>query len=285
MVTWPKGAKPRPVSISLQYNGQQFEVNPVGTMLTITAKDQSVPGNVDGATVSLTSDPDVNAVSLSFTVGPAPSTLPKGANMSRQCSEASGSSCVTTVIGGPGEVNPLPNTPLKIVSVASDANCPGVTFTASSTKAITASWTTDTPGSSCTATFAVADAQPRVSAGDRLGTVTLDLLGFPAGPSELRQVAFGNGTVTLAVSGGAGVSYPAITGYAIYDGNTKVTTCGADGVCAPITGLTNGAKRTYYGEGRQQRWRVPCFSERDRVELRTARAAGKRHMGAYQNYG
>ena len=91
----------------------------------------------------------------------------------------------------------------------------------------------------------MADAQPRVSAGDRLGTLTLDLLGFPAGPAELRQVAFGNGTVTLAVSGGAGVSYPAITGYAIYEGSTKVTTCGADGVCAPITGLTNGAKHTY----------------------------------------
>ena len=245
MVTWPKGATPRAVDIALQYSGQQFVVTRVGTMLTVTAKDRSVPGNVDGATVSLTSDPDVPAVSLSFTVGPAPSLLPKGASVSRQCSEAAGSSCVITVIGGPGEVNPLPNTPLTISGVSSDANCPGVSFAITSSKAITASWSLDTPGSTCTATFAVTDAATRTSAGNRLGTVTLDLLGFPSAPSEIRQAAFGDGTVTLVVSGGAGVSYPAVTGYAIYEGSTKVTTCGADGTCAPITGLTNGAKHTY----------------------------------------
>ena len=61
----------------------------------------------------------------------------------------------------------------------------------------------------------------------------------------MRQVAFGNGSLTLSVSSGAGVSYPAITGYAIYEGSTKVQTCGADGACAPITGLTNGVKHTY----------------------------------------
>ena len=109
----------------------------------------------DGA---LPSDPDVPAVSLSFTVGPAPSLLPKGATVPRQCSQASGSSCVIPVIGGPGEVNPLPNTPLAIASVAADTNCPGVTFTVTSSTAITASWSPDTPGSTCTATFAVKDA-------------------------------------------------------------------------------------------------------------------------------
>ena len=66
--------------------GQQFAVTRVGTVLTITAEDRSVPGNVDGATVSLPSDPDVPAVSLSFTVGPAPSTFPKAATIARQCS-------------------------------------------------------------------------------------------------------------------------------------------------------------------------------------------------------
>ena len=216
-----------------------------------------MPGNVDGATVSLPSDPDVHAVSLSFTVGPAPSTFPKGANVvAPMLCRRRVKSCTITVIGAPGEVNPLPETPLRWLSVGPDPNCPGVTFSAVGTRAITASWTTDTAGSTCTATFAVKDAQPRVSAGDRVGTVTLDLLGFPAGPAEVRQVAFGNGTLTLSVCGGAGVSYPAITGYAIYEGTTKVQTCGADGVCAQITGLTNGGKAHVFGKGRQQRWRI-----------------------------
>ena len=245
MVTWPKGATPRSVDIALQYLGQQFEVTRVGTNLTVTAKDRSVPGNVDGATVSLTSDPDVAAVSLSFTVGPAPSLLPKGASINRQCSQAAGTSCVITVIGGAGEVNPLPNTPLEVTSVTPDANCPGVSFIVKSARTVMASWTVDTPGSTCTATFTVKDALARVSAGDRVGTITLDLQGYPASPAEVRQVAFGDGTLTLAVTGGTGVSYPPITGYAIYEGATKVATCGADGVCPQLTGLSNGVKHTY----------------------------------------
>ena len=245
MVSWPTGATPRAVDIDFSYNGQQFDVSRVGTVLTITGQDRSVPGKVDGATVSLPSDPDVPAVSLSFTVGPAPSTLPKAAVVSRQCSQATGSSCTVTVVGAPGEVNPLPDTPLEIRSVDQDPNCAGVTFGVGSPTAITASWTTDAPGSTCTAVYTVADAQGRVSAGDRVGTLTIDLQGFPAAPSEARQVAFGDGTLTLGVTEGTGVSYPAITGYAVYDGATRVSTCGAAGQCAPITGLRNGQHHTY----------------------------------------
>jgi len=245
MVTWPEGAAPRPVDFDFQYNGQQFVVTRIGTLLTIAANDRSVPGNVDGATVSLPSDTDVPAVSLSLRVGPAPSELPQGATVAHQCSQAAGASCVITVVGGPGEVNPLPDTPLEVVAVTPDANCPAVSFTVSSAKAITASWTADAPGATCTATYTVKDAQGRISAGARVGTLTVDLLGYPAGPAEARQVAFGDGTLTLAVTGGAGVSYPAITGYAVYEGATKVTTCDAAGSCPPITGLSNGVKHTY----------------------------------------
>jgi len=246
MVTWPTGATPRPVAIDFSYSGQQFDIVRVGDVLTITAQDRSVPGNVDGATVRLTSDPDVPAVSLSFTVGPAPSALPKGATISRQCSQASGSSCTVTVIGAPGEINPLPGTPLEIASVASDPNCPTVSFGLASASAITASWTSDAPGATCTANFTVRDAQGRLSAGDRTGTVYLDLQGFPAAPSEARQVAFGDGSLTLAVSASAGgISYPSVTGYAVYEGANKVTTCGSDGSCAALTGLQNGTKHTY----------------------------------------
>jgi len=246
MVSWPEGATARPVDIAFEYSGQQFTYQREGTVLTVTAQDRAVPGNVDGATVRLTSDPEVPAVSLSFRVGPAPSLLPKGATVSRQCSQASGSSCTIDVIGGPGEVNPLPGTPLEIASVQPDPSCPGVTFTASGTSAITAWWTSDSPGATCTAVFTVKDAQGRISAGDRVGTLYLDLQGFPAAPAEVRQVAFGDTTLQLAVTGSAtGVSYPAISGYAIYEGSSRVTTCNADGTCQPITGLVNGVKHTY----------------------------------------
>lgn len=246
MVTWPEGAASRPVEIALAYSGQQFDIVRVGDLLTITARDRSVPGNVDGATVTLPSDPDVQAVSLTFTVGPAPSALPKGATVTRQCSQSAGGSCTITVVGAPGEVNPLPGTPLEVVSVSQGATCPGVTFSVSGSDAITAAWTPDAPGATCSVSFAVRDAQGRVSAGARLGAVNLDLQGYPAAPAELRQTDFGDGSVTLAVSPSAtGISYPAITGFAVYEGSTKVTTCGADGSCAPITGLVNGDKHTY----------------------------------------
>ena len=246
MVSWPEGAAPRPVDIAFDYSGQQFTYEREGAVLTLTAQDRAVPGNVDGATVRLISDPDVPAVSLSFRVGPAPSVLPKGATVARQCSQAAGSSCTITVVGAAGEVNPLPGTPLEVASVQADPSCPGVSFTVAGPDAITAWWTSDSPGATCTAIFTVKDAQGRVSAGDRVGSLLLDLQGFPATPAEVRQVAFGDTTLQLAVTGSAtGVSYPAISGYAIYEGSTKVTTCSADGSCAPITGLVNGVKHTY----------------------------------------
>jgi len=245
MVTWPRGAAARAVDIALTYSGQQFDVTRAGDVLTITGEDRAIPGNVDGATVSLTSDPDVPAVSLSFTVGPVPSVLPKGGTVVRQCSQATGSSCVIGVIGAPGEVNPFPGTPLVLTSVSSDANCTSVAFSVSSTTAILASWTQDAAGATCNATYTVRDAQGRLSAGDRAGTISLDLQGFPAAPAEVRQVAFADGSATLQVSPSSGVSYPSITGYAIYDGATKVATCGSDGSCPAITGLDNGVKVTY----------------------------------------
>ena len=245
MVTWPRGATPRAVEIALTYSGQQFDVTRDGDVLTVTAEDRAVPGNVDGATVSLTSDSDVPAVSLSFTVGPAPSLLPKGGTVIRQCSQASGSSCVIGVIGAAGEVNPLPGTPLVLASVTSDANCPSVSFSVISSTSIVASWGQDSPGATCTASFTVRDAQGRLSAGDRAGTLSLDLQGFPAAPAEVRQVGFTDGTATLQVSPSSGVSYPSITGYAVYDGATKVVTCSSDGSCPAITGLHNGVKTTY----------------------------------------
>lgn len=247
MVSWPAGAQARPVEIAQSYSGEMFEVTRSGTQLTVSARSrESIPGQADAITVSLPSDPTTPAVSLTLKVGPAPSRLPKGASVVRTCSQASGSSCEVTVVGASGEVNPLPDVPLELVSVTAGGSCPDVTFSMVGTSAIRASWTADAPGAVCDASFAVRDAQGRVSAGNRLGALSIDLQGFPGAPAEVRQVAFGDGTARLAVSpGGARSSYPAISGFSVYDGNREVASCDPGGNCSEITGLTNGDKRTY----------------------------------------
>lgn len=246
LVTWPVGATGRAVEFSHVYQGEQFTVTRSGTGLSIVASDQAIPGAVDTVTVSLPSDPETPAVTLSLEVGPAPSTLPKGGTTAKQCSQASGSSCEIPVIGAAGEVNPLPGTPLELVSVSTDATCRGVTFSVASDTTVRASWSADAPGAVCDATFVVRDAQQRLSSGDRLGRVSLDLQGYPAGPGSVTQASYGDGTVTLAVTPGAAAqSYPAITGFRITRDGAEVATCTAAGACSQITGVPNGEKRQY----------------------------------------
>lgn len=246
MVSWPSGSTTRPVEFSAVYSGEQFEFSVKGDTVTVTAKDKSVPGKADTATVSLPSDPDTAAVSLSLKVGPAPSELPKGGSVVKKCSQADGSSCTVTVIGAKGEVNPLPGTALELVDVKGASECSSVTFATSGTGAVTASWTGDTPGAVCNAVFSVRDAQGRISGPDRQGTISIDLQGYPAAPAEVKQVSFGDGTATLAVSpGGASSSYPSVQGFALYRGTTKVATCDSKGACPQVTGLKNGDKQTY----------------------------------------
>ena len=246
MVSWPDGATTRPVTFSAVYSGEQFEYSVRGDTVTVTAKDKSVPGKVDTVTVSLPSDPDTAAVSLALEVGPAPSELPKGGSVVKECTQASGSSCTVTVIGAKGEVNPLPGTALELVDVKGASECSAMSFAMASATTVTASWTGDSAGGKCEAVFSVKDAQGRVSGADRRGSISIDLLGFPAAPAELRQVSFGDGTATLAVSpGGASSSYPNAQGYALYRGSTKFATCDANGVCPQVTGLKNGDKQTY----------------------------------------
>ncbi|WP_062130719.1 Ig-like domain-containing protein [Demequina aestuarii] len=246
MVSWPQGAAARAVGFFTDYSGQHFDVSRAGTELTVTAKDASIPGRQDVVTVSLPSDPATPATSLSLEVGPAPSELPKGASVVQRCSQASGSSCTVTVAGVSGEVNPLPGTPLELVDVAGAASCPQVTWSRVDGRTVRATWAQDAPGAVCDATFTVRDAQGRVSAGDRQGAISLDLQGFPAAPAEIRQTAFADGRVTLAVTPGpASAAYPAISGFEVYAGNAQVATCSARGTCPELSGLTNGDKRQY----------------------------------------
>jgi len=217
------------------YRGDQFTVSRSGAILTVTADDAARPGREEAVSVSLPSHPDAVGAALNLTVGPAPSELPKGGTASQRCSQSDGnSSCTITVIGASGEINPLPGTPLALVSVGSPANCTGVTFTKASATAVRASWSNDAPGAAdCTASFVVADAQGRTSAGDRNGTVLLDLQGLPAAPTRLEWIGFSASSVTLRVIADTS-SYPSIDGFRITAGGRVVATCDASGACPEI---------------------------------------------------
>ena len=110
------------IQYAFEQAGGAFEVTQEGSILTITGADTAVPGAEDVALVSVTSHPAVPPARLILRVGAAPSTLPQGASVTQQCSQAAGSSCVITVVGGPGEVNPLPRTPLEVVEVRADGS-------------------------------------------------------------------------------------------------------------------------------------------------------------------
>lgn len=245
MVTWPGGQVGDPVSLAFDFAGASLQAHAEGNTVTVTAADDARPGTQERATVSATSHDDVEPTSLTFTVGEAPSQLPRGGTASQLCRTTEGSSCDILVVGIPGEMNPLPRTPLELVSVQPSQGCRGVTFQVASTTHVRASWGADTPGATCRARFEVRDAQGRTSGGDAMGIVLLDLHGVPAAPGGVRQIGYDDGQVMLRVDPGAArAAYPALQGFRVtFDGH-EVATCGADGGC-PVIHAPNGEPRTY----------------------------------------
>ncbi|RLK48929.1 Ig-like domain-containing protein [Microbacterium telephonicum] len=245
MVGWAGKEDYPSLQYDLSYRGDQFTVVRDGRQVTITAADTARPGREEAAAVTLPSHPNARPAALNLVVGPAPSLLPKGGSTAQTCSQASGNtSCTITVIGAGGEVNPLPGTPLALVSVTDPVACPGVTFRTAGTGVIRASWGADTPGAAdCTASFTVADAQGRQSSGDRDGRVTLDLQGLPSAPTRVDWTGYTGTGVTLRVIGGS-PSYPSVDGYRITLDGAVVATCDAGGVCPPISAPA-GQQLTY----------------------------------------
>lgn len=245
MVRWAGVADEDALAFAVDYSGDQFEVASDGGVLTVTALDDARPGREEQVAVSLPSHPDARAASLVLTVGPSPSTLPRGGSAAQTCSQSDGrSSCTIEVIGADGEVNPLPGTPLRVVAASSAGNCDGVTFAPAGESAVRASWRADAEGAArCAGTFVVEDAQGRQSSGDRNGSIFLDLRGLPADPTRLEWTAYTADSVTLRVVSDAG-SYPAVEGYRITSGGREVATCPASGRCEPITAPV-GEQRVY----------------------------------------
>lgn len=246
MTSWQLGREDAGgVRYALESSGSAFAVSLDGSVVTVTGDDRALPGTENAAVVSITSHEAVAPARLVLRVGAAPSTLPQGGTTSSQCSQAAGTSCTIEVVGIPGEVNPLPRTPLEVVAVRPTASCTGVSFSVASPTSVAASWNDDTPGASCTAVVTLRDAQGRTTASTRDARVTLDLLGYPRSPASVRQTAFADGSLTLRVDPGeAGRAYPGLSGFTVRTGGQTVGQCAPDGSCPPIS-APNGEQREY----------------------------------------
>jgi hypothetical protein len=250
------------IQYSVEPAGAAFDVSLAGSIVTVVGADRAVPGTETAALVGVTSHPSVAPARLVLRVGAAPSTLPQGGSVAQQCSQASGTSCTVTVVGAGGEVNPLPRTPLEVVDVRPTGACVGVSFRVASAAAVTASWTADAPGATCTASFSVRDAQGRITASERDGRIFLDLQGYPKAPASIRQTAYGDGTVTLRVDAGeARLAYPGLSGFVVRSTGAEVARCSADGTC-PVIPAPNGEQRVY------EAWAVNAVGE-SRASVRT----------------
>ncbi len=245
MTTWQLREDWAGIRYAVDYSGSDFEVSLDGSIVTVTGADRAVPGAEEAAIVSVTSHTGVAPVRLIIRVGSAPSTLPQGGSLSKQCTQAAGTSCSITVIGAPGEVNPLPKTPLEVLEVRPTGDCQGVTFAVGSASSVVATWSEDAPGATCTATFSVRDAQGRRTNSERDGKLLLDLQGYPQSPASVSQTAYADGRISLRVDpGSAQLAYPALTGFVIrWDGDVVVR-CAADGSCPDIS-APNGERRTF----------------------------------------
>ena len=245
MVGWAGKEDWDSLEFATSYHGDQFVVERAGAIVNVTANDAARPGREEAITVTLSSHRDAAAAALNLTVGPAPSQLPKGGSASQRCSQSDGAtSCTIPVIGVRGEVNPLPGTPLTLVSATGPANCSGVSFAVASATAVRATWTSDAAGAaSCEGSFVVADAQGRQSSGARNGQVVLDLQGLPAAPTRLEWTGYTGSSVTLRVISDTS-SYPAVQGFRITADGRTVATCDASGAC-PAIPATAGQKVSY----------------------------------------
>jgi len=243
LTTWQGRAEP--ITYRVGGSPASFDVSLSGTTLTLRGRDTAVPGAVEYVLVEVTSHAGVAPARINLRVGAAPSTLPQGGSVQQLCSQAAGSSCTIEVIGAPGEVNPLPSTPLTLAAVQPSGACAGVSFAVASATGVVASWTAEAAGGRCTASFTVRDAQSRQSAAARDGRLVLDLQGFPQAPASVTQTAYAGDSLTLRVDPGAAqAAYPALTGFEVREGGRQVAVCSAQGAC-PAIASANGERRTF----------------------------------------
>ena len=244
MTTWAGAADQAAVHYAISAAAPDFAVTLTDQRLTIIGADDAVVGRDDRVTVSILSHEAIVPAVLTIRVGPAPALQPSGASYNKVCSQNEGDSCEITVVGGTGEVNPLPRSPLRVVSVAGGPECPGMTFTKASDSSVRAAWTSSVSGR-CSASVVLADKQNRVTAGERNATVTVDLQSYPLAPGSVYQSGYTADSVQLRVRPGeARSSYPEITDYVVRQAGKVVAHCDTAGVCESISAPL-GEIRTY----------------------------------------
>ena len=244
MTSWAGAADQAAVRYATSPEAPDFSVRQDGQRLTIIGNDDAAVGRDEQVTVSITSHQGVVPATLTVRVGPLPSELPSGGTYTKVCSQAQGDSCEITVVGGPGEDNPFPRTPLTVASVTGGAECPGMTFTKASDSSVRARWTSSVSGR-CLASVTLADAQQRITAGTRNATAVIDLQSFPLAPASVYQSGYTADSVQLRVRPGeARNSYPAVTGYVVRQGGKIVAHCDTSGQCDSIPAPV-GESRTY----------------------------------------
>ena len=231
--------------------GQTFEAPRLdGQMVTVRATDGAKPGVQQTVTVSLAGMPDVAPSALILKVGPAPGSNPVAGTVTPPvCSAGTGSTSCTFGVIAPdaavsGQVNSIPTTPLRLVSVTKPAtSCSWVDFAMAGDSTVTASWDASAPGGECIGQFVVEDAQKRQSLGGNIGEIRFRLNGLPAVPASASQVNYGDKSVTLEVVPAVGSSVPPVDHFVVYDKDGKaVATCDANGRCPAIDVAANNTK-------------------------------------------
>ena len=226
--------------------GSAFQVSLDGSNVTVTGADRAVPGSEEAAIVSVTSHNGVAPVRLILRVGCSALDAPAGRVAHAACTEAAGSSCSISVIGAPGEVNPLPKTPLEVFEVRPAGDCQGVSFAVG----VVVFGGRDVGGgrARCHLFRDLLGARRAGSTHERRARRDPPPrpAGLPAGARELwPRRPTPSGTLTLRVDpGDARLAYPALSGFVIRSNGVVVTQCSADGTC-PVIAAPNGERRTY----------------------------------------
>jgi len=253
MTTWEGGRVGNKALLSYltSHLGSAFIVAQQGTTVTIDARADAVPGTRENVQVSVPNYGGLEG-NIALVVGAAAPDVPRGATFTSQCDVSHGPSCSVRVIGLPGEYDPFAGKAgagLHLASVGSigSVNCTVATVVAAGDTQVTASWPSSSKpaGGQCVVPFTVKDAQGRLGQGQ----LTIDVQGYPPKPSSITNVVYNPTSVTVLVSlGDAGLAHPALTGVAIYENGSPVSSgCSATtgGYRCDISALENGVNHVY----------------------------------------
>jgi large repetitive protein len=235
------------------FSGSAFIVTQSGTSVSIVARADAAPGTRDDIKVSVTSYGGLTA-NINLVVGVAPPDAPIGATFTKVCHVTDGPSCSIVVVGASGEYDPFKGKiggGLHLVNVGGGTvvNCAVAEVVVAGDTSVTATWPAGPKpsGGECTVPYTVKDAQGRLG----LGTLTIDVQGYPAPPSSITTTGYTGTSVTLTVAlGAAAQAHPSLTGINLYEGGSRVTTasCSPSGsvvyLCT-VSGLVNGAVHHY----------------------------------------